>query len=106
MYAEAVEVVGQERATLAAFLPARAEHKVIDDKLASPVEQIGECHFAAGTVENVLLFDSLPWQLAAQPTQLIAQACKFFLLLKKVLSSRGPFVWRHYSVIPIPCASM
>ena len=36
----AVEMVGQERAALAAFRPARPEHEVVDEELAAPMEEI------------------------------------------------------------------
>jgi len=38
----AVEVVRHERTAPAAFLPARPEHEVVDDKLAAPLEKVGQ----------------------------------------------------------------
>ena len=37
----AVEMIGEEGATRTAFLPVRAEHEMVDDELASAVEQLG-----------------------------------------------------------------
>src|SRR5579883_334674 len=69
-----IEVVGQKRAALAAFLPIGAEHEVIDDELAPAGEQIREGFGAVRAFENVLLFDAFPGQLAALPVELIAAA--------------------------------
>jgi hypothetical protein len=54
----AIEMVGDERAVPAAFPPARAEHEVIDDELAAPVEELGERLPAAWRVESIRLLDA------------------------------------------------
>jgi len=46
--------VGEERAALAAFLPARIEHEVIDDELPAAVEEIAEGYAALGADEDVV----------------------------------------------------
>ncbi|MNP47369.1 hypothetical protein D3C76_1414190 [compost metagenome] len=68
----AVEVVGQERAAGAAFLPAFAEHEVVDQQLAAAGEQVAEVQAALGAFEAVVLFDPYPGQGAAGFAQFIA----------------------------------
>jgi len=46
-----------EGAARAGFFPLRTEHEVINDELAFAVEEIRERLFAAGGIENVVLFD-------------------------------------------------
>jgi len=62
---DAVEVVHPERAALAALLPARVEHEVLDDELAAPLEEIRERLAAAGAVEHAGLVHLHPGQVPA-----------------------------------------
>ena len=48
MQCRAVEMIGEVGAARAAFAPIRAEHEVIDDQLAPPIEEIAERLFAFG----------------------------------------------------------
>ena len=72
MHGGAVEMIGEERAARAAFLPAGTEHEVIDEQLAAAAEQVGERLLAAGPVEHVALVDLNPGQFAALPAELVA----------------------------------
>ena len=58
----AVNMIGQERTARATFLPflIRAEHEMIDDQLAAPIEEVGERLLALRTVEPIGLFDLDP----------------------------------------------
>ena len=51
MQSRTVEMIGEVGAARATFAPIGAEHEVIDDELAPPVEQIGERLFAFRRVE-------------------------------------------------------
>src|SRR6202011_2402423 len=77
---DAVEVVGPERAGLAPFLVIGTEHKVIDDELAPFLEELGQRLLAQGTVEDVLLVNSLPWELAPLSAQFVPQSGEFLFL--------------------------
>src|SRR6266446_4585828 len=57
---EIAHVVGPERATDAALPPPGAEHEMIDDQLAAPVEQIGEGFPAVERVEDIFLLHPDP----------------------------------------------
>ena len=55
-----IEVVGPEGAVLAAFLPVRVEHEVVDDELIPSGEEIAERAASVRTLEDVVLLDALP----------------------------------------------
>ena len=50
-----LEVIGDEATALAARLPARIEHEVVDDQLAASVEQLGQRDLTIGSLEHVIL---------------------------------------------------
>jgi hypothetical protein len=56
----AVDVIGDERATHAAFLLTRGEHEVVHDQLAATVEEIGERLLSIQAVEEIRLLDTHP----------------------------------------------
>ena len=85
-------VVEFERAADAAFRPVRAEHEVLDDELAAPVEQVGERLLAVRAVEHVVLLDLDPGQRATFGAQLVAQAGEFLFLAQEFLACGKPFV--------------
>jgi hypothetical protein len=58
------------------------------------VEQLRELHLAIGTVEDVILVDSLPRELAAFAVQLIAKPGEFFFFDQKLLTCFHPFIGR------------
>src|SRR6266478_1690132 len=106
-----IVMIGDERTRLAAFIPLRIEHEVIDDKLAAAFEQVAQRHFAAGLVEHVLLLDLLPRQTLTQTSQFVAHPGKILLLLEQLPTSRDPLFMGNYFAIdhtypPIhsPCA--
>src|SRR3954467_12204356 len=91
-----VDVIGQERATLASFHPTRTEHEVVHDQLAPAIEQVCERHLAVRSVEQIVLLHFDPWQFAAAPAQLITLPREFFLLGKKSFARFRPFFARYY----------
>jgi hypothetical protein len=72
MPVRAVKVIGQVRAALAALLPARAKHEVIDDQLAPAVEKTGERFFPSRSVENIFLVDPDHRQFAPRRTERVS----------------------------------
>jgi integrase len=55
MHNGAFEVVGAVRAALAAFVPARIEHEVVDDELPTETKEIEKCRLPGRTLEDVPL---------------------------------------------------
>src|SRR5690606_12324954 len=93
----AVEVVGEERAAVAAFLPAGAVHEVVDDQLAVAAEQLGERLAAVGAVELIGLVDPDPGQRTALGAELVALAGEG-LFPQQVLAARAqPFFPRYHA---------
>ncbi|MNO57938.1 hypothetical protein D3C76_484860 [compost metagenome] len=94
-----VDVVGQERATGTAFIPAFGEHEMVNDQLAAAIEQVGEFQFAIGSLEVVVLVDFHPGQGApfcAEFVPLLGES----LFVSQVLFARGePFFPRHNGVV-------
>ena len=76
---DAVESVGQVRATGATLFPSRTKHEVVDDELAASGEKIGERFFTLRSIENVILVDFFPRQGATLAAEFVAQAREFFL---------------------------
>ncbi|MNE84102.1 hypothetical protein D3C80_1809730 [compost metagenome] len=72
MQVGAVEVVGQERAAAAAFVPAVGEHEVVHQQLAATGEQVSQAHSALRAFKTEVLIDPDPGQGAAGLAQLVA----------------------------------
>src|SRR5581483_2056873 len=104
MYDDAVEVVGHERAARAALLPSRAEHEVINDQLAASCEEVGERCLALGAVENVVLFDLDPGQLAPLPAEFIPLPGKLLLFAEQLFSCCNPLFLGNNFVV-LDCAA-
>lgn len=62
MHQRAFDMIGSEGTADAARFPTGAEHEVMDDQLAAPVEQIGERHVATERIEDIFLLDLHPRQ--------------------------------------------
>jgi hypothetical protein len=90
MHDHRIEVIGVERAALAADVPVGAEHEVIDDQLAMRAEQVGEVPLAALALEHVILVDLHPGQRAARFAEPIALLGECFLLRQQRGSRREP----------------
>ena len=72
MLVGAVDVVAEERATLAAFFPVLGEHEVVGDQLAVVAKQVSQLQFAVRALEVVVLVDFHPRQGAAFSAEAIA----------------------------------
>ena len=101
MHGRTVEVVGEVGAALAALLPARREHEVVDDQLAAPGEQVGQGLPAVGAVEPVGLIDTLPGQLPAPRAEAVAPAGEL-LLLGQQRRARGQPLLVGYDLVLHP----
>jgi hypothetical protein len=66
-------VVCDKRAQFAALTPLRIKHEVVDDELASTAKKVSQSLFAIRTVEDIILFDFFPGQIATLPAQIVAQ---------------------------------
>ena len=80
---DAVVMVGDERARLAALRPRRIEHEVVDDELAVRSEKIGERLLAGRRVESVFLVDLHPRQLTDFLRDRVLLACEFLLFVEQ-----------------------
>ena len=74
------------------------EHRVIDDKLAAPPEEVAECLLPMLPLEGVLLFDELPRQVAPLSAQLVAHPRELLLLCQVPLPRLEPLVVLHHLV--------
>jgi hypothetical protein len=85
---EVADVVGEERAGRAALIPVRVEHEVVDQQLATVLEQIQQAGRAVPALEPVLLADlghRQPAPLGAQRVALLGE----LLLPRQQLPARG-----------------
>src|SRR5262249_32788637 len=96
----AVYMIGQERATRTSFLPFGTEHKVINDQLAPSVEKLGECRLPFRPVENVVLLDLDPGQLAPLPAEFIAPPRELFSFCQEGATRPDPFLPRYNLLVP------
>src|ERR1700674_1723682 len=98
MHQTPVEMIGQEGTARATLFPARTEHEVIHNQLASAVEEAGQSLPAVRSLEDILFFNLLPGQFAALPAQLIPQFAELLLFAKQVFPAGDPFLWRNHLV--------
>jgi len=98
--AETVEIVRPEGAVLAALVPVRGEHEVIDDELAPAVEKLGQSLPALRPVEDVLLVDLFPGQGAPLAAQFVAQPGELLLLREEFPARPYPGLVRYDPMLP------
>src|SRR2546430_13569277 len=103
-----VEVVGPERARVARGVlgpgrgrrgGARVEHRVVDDQLAPPLEQLGQGPLRARPLEHVGLRDRFPGEPASLLAHLVPEACELLLPSEERRPSPEPLFVRHYGVM-------
>src|SRR5262249_26576917 len=96
---DALEVVHPERAHLTRCVLSvgrlvrrslRIEHRVVDDELRTPFEDLLESLGSAGAIEDVLLRYALPRKVAAPSAEFIAQPIEFLLLRQERLALCDP----------------
>src|SRR5208282_5094134 len=88
---DAIGIVGPVGAALAPFVPAGAEHEVIDRELVPAVKQLRHGLPAAGCFENILFGDPLPRQVPAPLAEPVAQPGEFLFLGKQLPPCGQPF---------------
>ena len=87
---DAIEAVGAQGAMGATRLVVRAEHEMVDDELAAPLEEIGKRLIAVGTLEHVILCNFHPGKAAALFVQLILHLGKLLFLREEFLTRLDP----------------
>jgi hypothetical protein len=94
---DAVEVVHPERTDIASrlgrpwsVLPCRLwiEHRVVGDQLTPPVEDVRERLPTVLALEDVLLLDEIPWEVAAFLAELVAKPGELLLFGEMLLADR------------------
>src|ERR1700730_18716616 len=68
---------------------------MVDDQLTASVEQVSERFLAVGGIENVVLLNLDPRQLAPLGAHLVTQTGKCLFLLQMRLAGNKPFVLGH-----------
>src|SRR4029453_2437671 len=76
----------------------RIEHRVVDDQLAPPFEDLAQCLPTILAFEDVVLLDKLPREISALLAELIAKAGELLFLGQVLLSSCEPLVVCRYLV--------
>ena len=94
MHAKSGEAVRAQRTVRAAGFVVGMKHEVIDDELTASREKIRERLTAIGSVEGIILGDTLPGQVALEPAQLVALTGERLLLLEQRASGREASVPR------------
>src|SRR5439155_5050683 len=88
----AIETICDCRASRTPCLIVRSKHKVIDEKLRTSFEEIGERRRAFFSFEPVFLVNRNPRQLLPLPRKFIASTCQFFLGFEQLQSGCKPFL--------------
>ena len=99
MHQGAADVIHLERAPDAPLGPVRAEHEVLDDKLAAAGEQVAERPRTVRRVEHVGLLYLDPWQREALGVQFVAHAGERLLLGQQLLARGKPLIARNDLVL-------
>ena len=76
-------MVGHERARLAALIPIRVEHEVLDDELVLVLKELAQRHAPIGSLEGVCLFQPHPRQSLASTGQFVTRVGVSLFLLKQ-----------------------
>jgi hypothetical protein len=100
-----VDVVGVERTAHATLPPPGAEHEMLDDQLAAPIEEVGERLPARRAIEHIGLFDLDPGQFAALCAQLVAQPGELLFSRQMRLARGQPLVSHNDPMMHHPSIS-
>src|SRR5262245_15462968 len=102
MHDRASEVVGEVRAVLAALLPARIEHEVVDDELPMASKEIAQRRLPLQAVEHVLVFDLDHRKTPTFAAERITLSTPFLLPDQQLFARLEPFCSRydHWTVHP------
>src|SRR3984893_673869 len=83
-------MVGIERAAGAGRLVVGTEHEVVDQQLRAPAQELLQRPRPLGGLEEILLVDPYPRQLAPLACELIAHAGQLLLALEQLHASSEP----------------
>src|SRR5438045_9541903 len=89
-----IEMIGQVRAALAAFLPSGTKHQMINNQLTAAIEQIRQRFLSIWSVEHIFFVDLDPGQLTTRRTERVTLTSKLFLPHEQVLPNDEPFSFR------------
>jgi len=89
---EVADVVDDDRASLAAGVPSRVEHEVVDDQLPAAVEEVEQRRLAVRSVEDVFLVDPDHRESASLGVQPVSGAGEVLLLGEQPLTRDQPLV--------------
>ncbi|NYJ15087.1 hypothetical protein GGI64_006192 [Rhizobium leguminosarum] len=92
-------MIGQEGAAGAAGIPIRAEHEMIDQKLAAAVKEIGERLLSLGRVEDVILIDLHPGQRQPFGVDAVAQLRRLLFLQQQGTAGFDPLLTGHNLIL-------
>src|SRR3981081_3777426 len=92
MHESAFDMVDVKRTAHATRLPSGSEHKMLYEQLAGALEELGQRLRAVRALEDVVLFDANPGQIAPPSVDLIPQPGEFFLLLQEFRAGDEPLV--------------
>ena len=85
-------LVGRRGTARTAFVPARVEHEVADDELASSEEEIEQAGGTIQSFEGIILLDLDHRQLAAPDVQRIAGPRHFLFGFEQFLARHQPLL--------------
>jgi hypothetical protein len=86
------DAVGQERARLAALIPVRVEHEVVDQQLTAVLEQAGQAGLAVRALEDVFLVNLDHRQVAPPGVQRVSLPGEFLLLRQHLPTGGQPLI--------------
>src|SRR5882724_3960667 len=99
MHESAFGMVDVKRTADATRLPCGSEHEMLYEQLATALEEIGQRLRAVRALEDVVLLDANPGQIAPLGVDLISQPGEFFLLLQEFRAGNKPLVSGNNRVV-------
>ena len=90
---EVADVVDDHRTAVAAFVPGRTEHEVVQDQLSASFEQIEQAGLAVRALEDVILLDPDHGQPPALGSERIPRPCRLLFLGEQLVSQNLPLAW-------------
>src|SRR6266446_6575511 len=92
MHESAFDMVDVKRTADATRLPSGSEHEMLYQQLATALEEIGQRLRSVRALEDVVLLDANPGQIAPLGVDLVPQPGEFFLFLQEFRAGNEPLV--------------
>src|SRR5580704_14263586 len=92
VHESAFDMFDIKRTAHATRLPSGSEHEMLYEQLATAREEIGQRLRAVRALEDVVLLDANPGQIAPPGVDLIPQPGEFFLFLQEFRAGNEPLV--------------